>query len=143
MRTELDARMDATMAAVTGKGGLLPLGSIRRWGVDLPVIAAAPPSLPAYFAHFAAEHADATFLVAGPERLTFAEVYAVAGRVAAGLVARGIAKGDRVGIAGRNSPAWIATYMGVLMAGGVATLLNGWWQAEEFAQARLKAEGCG
>lgn len=135
MRTELDARMDATMAAVTGEGGLLPLGSIRRWGVDLPVIAAAPPSLPAYFAHFAAEHADATFLVAGPERLTFAEVFAVAGRVAAGLVARGIAKGDRVGIAGRNSPAWIATYMGVLMAGGVATLLNGWWQAEEFAQA--------
>ena len=135
MRTELDARMDATMAAVTGEGGLLPLGSIRRWGVDLPVIAAAPPSLPAYFAHVAAEHADATFLVAGPERLTFAEVYAVAGRVAAGLVARGIAKGDRVGIAGRNSPAWIATYMGVLMAGGVATLLNGWWQAEEFAQA--------
>ena len=135
MRTELDARMDATMAGVTGKGGLLPLGSIQRWGVDLPVIAAAPPSLPAYFAHFAAEHADATFLVAGPERLTFAEVYAVAGRVAAGLVARGIAKGDRVGIAGRNSPAWIATYMGVLMAGGVATLLNGWWQAEEFAQA--------
>lgn len=135
MRTELDARMDATMAAVTGEGGLLPLGSIRRWGVDLPVIAAAPPSLPAYFAHFAAEDADATFLVAGPERLTFAEVYAVAGRVAAGLVARGIAKGDRVGIAGRNSPAWIATYMGVLMAGGVATLLNGWWQAEEFAQA--------
>ena len=135
MRTELDARMDATMAAVTGEGGLLPLGSIQRWGVDLPVIAAAPPTLPAYFAHFAAEHADATFLVAGPERLTFAEVYAVAGRVAAGLVARGIAKGDRVGIAGRNSPAWIATYMGVLMAGGVATLLNGWWQAEEFAQA--------
>ena len=135
MRTELDARMDATMAAVTGEGGLLPLGTIARWGVDLPVIAVVPPSLPAYFAHYCAEHADLPFIVAGTERLTFAEVHAAATRVAQGLVARGIAVGDRVGIAGRNSPAWIATYMGVLMAGGVATLLNGWWQAEEFAAA--------
>ena len=135
MRTELDARMDATMAAVTGEGGMLPLGTIARWGVDLPVIAVVPPSLPAYFAHYCAEHADLPFIVAGAERLTFAEVHAAATRVAQGLVARGIAVGDRVGIAGRNSPAWIATYMGVLMAGGVATLLNGWWQAEEFAAA--------
>ncbi len=135
MRTELDARMDATMAAVTGEGGMLPLGSIQRWGVDLPAIAVAPPSLPAYFAHYCREHAGATFLVAGDERLTFAEVYDVATAVARGLVARGIRVGDRVGIAGRNSPAWIATFMGVLMAGGVASLLNGWWQAEEFQQA--------
>lgn len=135
MRTELDARMDATMAAVTGEGGMLPLGSIQRWGVDLPVIAVAPPSLPAYFAHYCREHAGATFLVAGDERLTFAEVCDVATAVARGLVARGIRVGDRVGIAGRNSPAWIATFMGVLMAGGVASLLNGWWQAEEFQQA--------
>ncbi|RZM08303.1 MAG: AMP-dependent synthetase, partial [Sphingomonas sp.] len=121
MRTELDARMDATMAAVTGEGGMLPLGTIARWGVDLPVIAVVPPSLPAYFAHYCAEHADLPFIVAGAERLTFAEVHVAATRVAEGLVARGIAVGDRVGIAGRNSPAWIATYMGVLMAGGVAT----------------------
>ncbi|SFP68619.1 class I adenylate-forming enzyme family protein [Sphingomonas rubra] len=135
MRTELDGRMDTVMAAVTAPGGPLPLSSITRWGADLPTIAAAPPSIPAYFAHFSALHADATFLVAGEERLTFAQVHAQATRVAHGLVARGIRVGDRVGIAGRNSPAWIATYMGTLMAGGVATLLNGWWQAEEFATA--------
>src|SRR3546814_12681186 len=35
----------------------------------------------------------------------------------------------------RNSPSWIALYMGVLMAGGIACLLNGWWQAEELAEA--------
>ena len=135
MRTELDGRMDAAMAAVTASGGMLPLSSIARWGVDLPTIAVVPPSIPAYFAHYAAAHSGATFLVAGEERLTFAEVHAAATRVAHGLVARGIRVGDRVGIAGRNSPAWIATYMGTLMAGGVATLLNGWWQAEEFAAA--------
>ena len=135
MPTLLDQRMDAAMAAVTANGGPLPLTTARRYGRDLPVIAAAPPTLGAYFAHFSAEHAGATFLVAGEERLTFAEVYAAATGVAHALVARGVAKGDRVGIAMRNSPSWIALYMGIVMAGGIATLLNGWWQTEEFSAA--------
>ena len=143
MRTELDRRMDATMAALTGDDGMLALGSAERFGVTLPTIAAAPPSLPAYFAHYCAQHADATFLVAGEERLTFAEVHAVATQVAHALVGtHGIRVGDRVGIAMRNSPSWIALYMGIAMAGGVATLLNGWWQAEELATAIAEVE-CG
>jgi long-chain acyl-CoA synthetase len=73
--------------------------------------------------------------VSGSERLTFAETYAAASSVARALVAQGIARGDRVGIAMRNSPAWIVLYMGIVMAGGVATLLNGWWQSEELAAA--------
>lgn len=136
MRTELDGVMDAVLAEVTGAGGPLPLGTVERYGVTLPVIASAPASLPDYFAHYCAGHAALTFLVAGEERLTFAEVYAQAGAVARALAgAHGIARGDRVGIAMRNSPAWIALYMGIAMAGGVATLLNGWWQAEELAGA--------
>src|SRR3546814_15020364 len=100
------------------------------------MIASAPPALPHYFAHYCREHADATFLVAGDERIAFAEIHAEAERVATALVAGfGIAKGDRVGIAMRNSPSWIALYMGVLMAGGIACLLHGWWQAEELAAA--------
>ena len=134
MRTELDERMDRVMTAMTGAGGPLALGSIDRFGVTLPTIAAAPPSLAAYFAHFCAQHADVPFLVSGEERLTYGEVHAEATRVARALVGGfGVAKGDRVGIAARNSPSWIVLYMGILMAGGVATLLNGWWQSEEFA----------
>ncbi|HEU0043092.1 class I adenylate-forming enzyme family protein [Sphingomonas sp.] len=136
MPSQLDQRMTATMAALTGPGGMLPVATVpSRWGVALPLITAAPPSLAHYMAHYAHEHGDKTFLVAGPERLTFAETYAVAVRVAQGLVAHGVKKGDRVGIAMRNSPSWIATYMGVVIAGGVATLLNGWWQTEEMAAA--------
>ena len=141
MRSELDRRMDATMARVTGPGGPLPLTTVERHGVTLPAFAVAPPSLAHYFTHYAHEHRDTCFLVAGAERLTFGAVYAVAADIARSLVARGIGRGDRVGIAARNSPVWIATYMGVLMAGGVATLLNGWWQAEELAAA-LGDVGC-
>ncbi len=136
MRTELDARMDATMAALTGEGGPLMLGSIARFGRTLPTIATAPPTLPAYFAHFCAEHRDKEFLVAGAERITFGQAHDAASRVAQALVdGYGIRPGDRVGIAARNSAAWIVLYMGIVMAGGVATLLNGWWQAEELAAA--------
>ena len=136
MRTPLDERMDATMAALTGAGGMLALGSTMRDGRSYPVIAAAPPSLPYYFAHYCQEHGPKTFLVAGDERLTFAQVHAAATRVAQALVAaHGVNRGDRIGIAMRNSPSWIVLYMAIVMAGGVATLLNGWWQAEELDAA--------
>mgnify|MGYP003335493071 CR=1 FL=1 len=130
MRTELDQKMDAVMAAMTGEGGQLPLGQVERFGRQLPYIAAAPPTLNAYFQHFGAQHADTEFLIAGDERLTYGQIVAAAQKVARGLVAEGVKKGDRVGIAARNSPSWIVLYMGILMAGGVASLLNGWWQKE-------------
>ncbi len=142
MKTELDLKMDATMAAMTGEGGPLALGSIERFGQQLPIIAAAPPTLPAYFAHYCKQFEGTEFLIAGGERLTYGDVYTRAQQVAAALVSGfGVAKGDRVGIAARNSPSWIAIYMGILMAGGVATLLNGWWQAEEL-QAGVEDVGC-
>jgi len=35
----------------------------------------------------------------------------------------------------RNCPSWILTYMGVVKAGGIATLLNGWWEPAEMEHA--------
>ena len=141
MRTELDGRMDAIMAAMTGDGGPLALATADRRGVTMPMIGAAPPTLVAYFAHFCGQHADATFLVSDQERIRFAEIHATATRVAQVLVTtHGVKKGDRIGIAMRNSPSWIALYMGILIAGGVATLLNGWWKSEELAAAIEEVE---
>jgi acyl-CoA synthetase (AMP-forming)/AMP-acid ligase II len=40
----------------------------------------------------------------------------------------------------RNSPAWIAAYMAAIKAGGIATLINGWWQAEEMRHALALTE---
>ena len=42
-------------------------------------------------------------------------------------------KGDRIGIAARNSANWIILDMAITMAGGVSTKLNGWWQGDELA----------
>lgn len=43
----------------------------------------------------------------------------LAGRFAAGLVARGIVKGDRVLIWGENSPEWVASFFGCILRGVV------------------------
>ena len=140
MPSVLDKRMDAGIDRLIGDGGPLALAELSVRGRSYQAIAAAPPSLAHYFAHYCAEHKDVTFLVAGDERLTFADVHAEALRVANALVTGGLARGDRVGIAMRNSPSWITLYMATLMAGGVAVLLNGWWQTEEFAGALSEVE---
>ena len=132
----LDDQIDAAIARITSDDGLLPVGRIESRGQSLPCFAAAPPTLPAYFAHFCTLYGDRTFLVDGEERLSFANTLALARRCAAGLIARhGVKKGDRVGIAARNGNGWIIAYMGVLMAGGIATLLNGFWTGEEMCEA--------
>ena len=134
MPSELDLQLNAIMDALTAPGAMLETTRFTRSGVDYPVLKMAPESLPALFAQFCAQHGDAEFLVDGEERLTFREAYVLAESVASGLVTRhGLRKGERVGIAARNSANWVIVWMGVLMAGGVAALLNGWWTGEELA----------
>ncbi|MBB5686292.1 class I adenylate-forming enzyme family protein [Sphingobium boeckii] len=134
MPSALDLRIAQALAKLTDPGAPMALTTIERFGTALPMIAAAPPALSHYFAHFCAQHGDADFLVEGDERLSFTQTYAAARKVAGALVEGwGVKRGDRVGIAMRNAPGWIVSYMGVIMAGGVATLLNGWWQGCELA----------
>ncbi|MCC6926744.1 class I adenylate-forming enzyme family protein [Novosphingobium sp.] len=142
MASELDNALNDVVARLTAPGAMLETTTIERYGQALPMLKNAPPTLPAMFEHFCAQHADATFLVDGEIRTTFAQVHAAAREVAGALVAgQGVQKGDRVGIAARNSTNWIIAYMGVLMAGGCAALLNGWWSGEEMA-AGIELTGC-
>ncbi len=134
MPSALDLRLDAAYNLITGPGGPIQVGTVERFGSQLPFIVNAPTNLADYFAFFAAQHGDATFLVEGDERLSFAQVYAAARQVAAGLIeGHGVQRGDRVAIAMRNANAWCVAYVGILLAGGCATLLNGWWQGGELA----------
>ncbi len=134
MLTKLDQELAGLMDALTSPGAMLATTPLARFGRELPMMAAAPPSLGAYFAHFCAQHGEREFIVDGDVRLTFAQTLEAARLVAGGLVAgHGVQKGERVCIAARNSANWIVAYMAVLMAGGCAVLLNGWWQGEELA----------
>jgi len=142
MKTELDLALSQVMDSLVAPGGMMQLGTHRQYDRDLPIIAAAPPSLAHYFAHFCTLHGDREFLVDDGVRLTFAQTLTAARAAAGGLIAsHGLARGDRVGIAARNSANWVVAYMAVLMAGGVAVLLNGWWSGEELAHG-LDLVGC-
>ena len=135
MPTELDLAISATITRLMENDGPLTVTYVEKYGVQMPVLAKAPGNLADYFAFFCAMHGDKEFLVDGDCRYTFGETYAAARALAGGLVeGRGLQKGERVGIAARNSANWIIAYMAIIMAGGVATLLNGWWQGGELAE---------
>lgn len=134
MATELDNALEHIMTQLTQPGMPFETVPFERYGVEIPAFKNAPPSLAHYFAHFCNEHRDVPFLVDGDVRLTFGQCWQAASQVAAGLANQhGLKKGDRVGLAARNSANWIIAYMGTIMAGGCATLLNGFWTGEELA----------
>ena len=132
MANDLDRRFDEELARVIGPGGRLVIGEDE---LGRAIVTNFPATLPAFFRTFAALNGANEAVVAGDERLTFADLDRISEVLAHGLAARGIAKGDRVAIAMRNCPAWIVTYMAILKAGGVATLLNGWWEPFEMEHA--------
>jgi acyl-CoA synthetase (AMP-forming)/AMP-acid ligase II len=132
MRTELDRKYSEKLAETIGPGGRLVLGKDDE---GRAIVTNFPATLPSLFRTFCSLNADAEAMVCGDERLTFAELDRISECVAHALVARGIAKGDRVAIAMRNCPSWVASYMGIVKAGGIATLLNGWWEPAEMEHA--------
>ncbi|MDQ3075489.1 MAG: acyl--CoA ligase [Pseudomonadota bacterium] len=137
MASDLDRKFDAVLAAITGPGGRVVLGKDES---GRAILTNFPATLPSFFKTFCALNGAVEGVVAGDERLTFADLDTWSDRVALALVGRGIAKGERVAIAMRNCPGWIVSYMGALKAGAVATLINGWWQSDELAHALALTE---
>jgi long-chain acyl-CoA synthetase len=134
MPTALDIQISETVARMMDNNGPLSVDYVEKFGVQLPKISKAPANLADYLAYFCNLNAEKEFLVDGELRLTFAQCYAAAREIAGGLIeGYDLQKGDRVGIAARNSANWIIAYMAIIMAGGTATLLNGWWQGSELA----------
>ena len=137
MASDLDGKFDEALAIVTGPGGRVV---IDRDSKGRAIVANLPATLPAFFNAFCSLNAATEAVITAGERLTFAELNEWSDRLARALVARGIASGDRVAIAMRNCPSWIVVYMAITKAGGVATLLNGWWLADELRYALALSE---
>ena len=104
------------------------VASIR--GVDFTVFVNAPTNLRALYAS-GLNHADKDFYVYEGERYTYRRMWELAAQCANRLVERGFVAGDRIGIALRNYPEWIAAFMGITSMGGIAVAMNAWWSADE------------
>jgi len=138
MPSALDRQYDEVLAEVTGPGGRIQLG---RDALGRAIVTNLPGTLPVLFDAFSILHGAVEAVVAGEERITFADLDTQATKLARILAGSwNVAKGERVAIAMRNCPAWIVSYMAVIKAGGIATLINGWWQAEEMRHALALTE---
>jgi acyl-CoA synthetase (AMP-forming)/AMP-acid ligase II len=84
-----------------------------------------PDSLVASFRNAvdASPDAEAIVEVDGP-RVSFAELWDHASRVAGGLRAAGVARGDRVAIRYGNGVDWVYAFLGTQLAGAVAVPVN-------------------
>ena len=82
----------------------------------------APMTLPEMFARSVSRRGDATLLHFMGRTYSYAQLYAEAQAFAADLLARGIEKGDRVGLFLPNVPIYVSAYYGAMMAG--ATVVN-------------------
>jgi fatty-acyl-CoA synthase len=89
------------------------------------------------FARIARAHADREALVevATGRRWTYAELDRDVDRVARGLMAAGIAKGDRVGIWSPNCAEWTLVQYGAAKAGAVLVNVNPAYRTHELAFA--------
>ncbi|HEX8052761.1 MAG TPA: AMP-binding protein [Thermoleophilaceae bacterium] len=72
----------------------------------------------------AAAHPDRPAVCLGPERVTYAELYDRALRIASALRERGHEAGSVVAVMLQNGPEFVAAYFGVLLAGSVVTAVN-------------------
>jgi fatty-acyl-CoA synthase len=72
-------------------------------------------------------------------RATYAELWAQVDLAARALLARGVAKGDRVGIWARNRHEWVVTQFATARIGAILVTINPAYKAAELAYALDKA----
>lgn len=81
------------------------------------------------------DRADRVALVDGTSgaSLTYRQLAGAVDRLAAALAAKGIGKGDVVGILSPNTPYYAVVFHGILRAGATATTINALYTADEVA----------
>ncbi len=89
--------------------------------VDIPDV-----SLSEYVLGGAAERGDKPALIDGASGAitTYAELADQVARVASGLAAEGVGKGDAVGLLGPNTPSWAVAFHAVVSLGALVTPIN-------------------
>ena len=90
-------------------------------------------TLPELLEATAAKSADADFLIYFGARISYGQALAHVKRLAAGLQARGLEKGDRVALLMPNCPQFVISYFGAMRAGAIVTATSSMYTARELA----------
>lgn len=98
--------------------------------------------LPEYLDWSLSDFAERPLVISDAQTLTYRDVAMLSRRLAAGLVARGVRPGDRVGLLMANDPVTVPLLFAVWRAGAIAVPINTLYRPEELAFV-LKEAGCG
>ncbi|QRX81089.1 class I adenylate-forming enzyme family protein [Glaciimonas sp. PAMC28666] len=79
----------------------------------------------------AERYTDRSAIIAGDQRVTYPELELRVRRVAAGMRAAGIVRGDRIGILVNNRPEWVEVCIGAAALGAVAVPFSTWSKRAE------------
>jgi long-chain acyl-CoA synthetase len=120
--------------AVCAPGSMFEIQETEVLGQTSKVFAGTPPNIRALF-ELAALRTD-EFIIFENERWTMPQVLKLAGQIGHLLVNDlGVAKGDRVALAMRNYPEWIAAFAAITSVGAVVVPMNAWWVTDELVFA--------
>lgn len=128
--SDIKAALDQAIAQLTGPGTPWETETRSIRGQDYRVYKSAPRSL-RDLTDAGRAHGDKEFLVYENERLSFNQFFELADRLSWQLVQQGIQPGDRVAIAMRNYPEWMAAFVAITGIGAVVVPMNSWWQSRE------------
>src|SRR5947207_13563501 len=88
-------------------------------------------TLGAMLAECAGRFSEREAVVAGDQRITYAELHRRAQQFARGLSALGVRQGDKVALWLPNRPAWLVAQYGCALIGAVVVALNTRYKARE------------
>jgi acyl-CoA synthetase (AMP-forming)/AMP-acid ligase II len=79
-------------------------------------------------------------ILLGARRISYAEADAASARLARGLLARGVAKGARVGVLFPNGPDWVIAWLAASRIGAVVVPLNTFYKPRELGYVLRHAD---
>lgn len=100
----------------------------RGWDIDLP-----PLGVPEMFLGAAERHGARVLADFLGRTYSYAALADEARRFAGGLIARGVKRGDRIGLFLPNVPHYISAYYGIMIAGAVAVNFSPLYTVEELS----------
>lgn len=136
MSAEIKQEFDSALAQITGVGAPYELGGDAQTGY---FYVNAPSTVREIVAP-AREHGDREFLIYEGERRSFNQVMDEADEIAAALQAHGVVPGDRVAIAMRNYPEWMALFLAIIDIGAIAVPVNSWGKPADIVYTIVDAQ---
>eukprot|EP01062_Namystynia_karyoxenos_P083893 TRINITY_DN9755_c0_g1_i1.p1 TRINITY_DN9755_c0_g1~~TRINITY_DN9755_c0_g1_i1.p1 ORF type:complete len:583 (+),score=168.68 TRINITY_DN9755_c0_g1_i1:87-1835(+) len=137
----------AKIKELTAPGGAMEIGAAPPevgHGAGLRAFVKGPMTIRALCEHTLRTSAERpAVLYAGedpPRSQTWGELLGDARALSHALVAKGLRKGDRVGVLMANCPEWMAAFLAAAACGGVATALNSMAAGQEIAAAARQAQ---